>query len=141
MKKPISLEQLKARSQGHLLEIPDWYGDEPIVVRVQKLDFTPKVMELVALGGALPNQLADVALRAFKGEEVDASVLDLNLKPEEEQSIEQLMKTVDAFAEQALMEPTIEQIRQAGLELTAPQKMAIFNWLMEGLQKLSPFRK
>ncbi len=45
------------------------------------------------------------------------------------------------MAENALIEPSIEELKNVGLELTDEQIVALFNYTQEGVNELDSFRE
>ena len=48
---------------------------------------------------------------------------------------------MEVVVEAALVSPTMEEIKQAGLELSDDQLMAIFSYTQTGISALEPFRQ
>jgi len=124
----ITLEEIRQRARGEVVEIPDWDGQGTIRVRLRKIDLTPIVLQ----AGLLPNNLKVKAQEMFEGRpRPGGSDVDLDLQ--------KLMPALDAVAREALVEPTYQQITEI-LPLTLSQKLAILNWVTQDLQALEKFR-
>lgn len=62
VKKVISLDEIRERAKGRLIEIPDWTPGSWITVRIKDIDMTPYIMSL----DNLPNILKKTAAEAFE---------------------------------------------------------------------------
>lgn len=126
----ITLEQIRERARGEVIEIPDWDGRGTIKVRARKIDITPIAMQ----AGVIPNSLKVRAQEVFEGK------VPKRLKNDEiELEMEKLIPALDAIAKEALVEPKYEDI-QAILPLTLMQKLAIFQYVTKEVQQLESFR-
>ncbi|PZN08277.1 MAG: hypothetical protein DIU69_10305 [Bacillota bacterium] len=126
----ITLEQIRERARGEVIEIPDWDGRGTIKVRARKIDITPIVLR----AGIIPNSLKVKAQEVFEGEapkRLKADEFDLEM--------EKLIPALDAIVKEALVEPKYEDI-QAILPLTLMQKLAIFRYVTKEVQQLESFR-
>lgn len=127
----ISLDEIRQRAHGQVIEIPDWDGRGTIKVRVRKIDITPIILR----AGVIPNSLKVKAQEVFEGE------APKRLKADEvELEMEKLLPALDAIAKEAMVEPGYDDI-QAILPLTLNQKMAIFRFVTEEVQLLESFRQ
>lgn len=127
----ITLDEIRERARGEVIEIPDWNGRGTIKVRVRKIDITPIVMQ----AGVIPNSLKVKAQEVFEGE------VKRNVKSDDiDIEMEKLMPALDAIAREALVEPKYDDI-QGILPLTLNQKLAILNYVTEELKQLEPFRR
>lgn len=133
--KVISLEQIKERAKGTVLEIPDWIPGKTIYVRVRAIDVTPHLMK----AGTIPNELKAVAVEAFEGKDGTKVVEDMS-NSELASNISKLMPVLDAIVEEALVEPKYSEVQKV-YPLTLAQKMAIFNFVLSEVEDLKPFRK
>ena len=52
-----------------------------------------------------------------------------------------VLGVLDVLAEACFAEPSYEDIRKAGIELTDEQMMAVFNYCQRGVKALEPFRE
>ena len=62
------------------------------------------------------------------------------LDAEEEDTMKQLYDVLDLIAKETLVEPTYEEIKSVGLELTDEQMMFLFNYSQQGVKALESFR-
>jgi len=126
----ITLEQIRERARGEVIEIPDWDGRGTIKVRARKIDITPIAMQ----AGVIPNSLKVKAQEVFEGK------VPRRIKTDEiTLEMEKLIPALDAIAKEALVEPRYEDI-QAILPLTLMQKLAIFRYVTKEVQQLESFR-
>ena len=133
--KTISLEDIREKSKGVFIDIPDWEPDKTIKVRVRAIDITPIMMQT----GAIPDELSIEVATMFESEEEVNKKIAPKAKEDPKVKMEKLMPTLDAVAEAALAEPTFKEIQEI-YPLTLQQKLAIFTHVMGGLEKLKPFR-
>lgn len=134
----ITLEEIKQRAQGTVIEIPDWDGSGKIEARVRRIDLVTNIMK----SGILPNELRVVAEEVFTGAQEGKIEEDLKkqLQGKENVKLEEFFVALDNMVKEALVEPKYDDV-QAIYPLTMAQKMAIFFWLMEEVEDLKPFRQ
>ena len=119
-----SLENLKKLSEGQEVELPGW-DDEPFICKLKR----PSLLGLVE-GGQIPNPLLNAAYILFNGAKTQKNVL--NLKDQKE--------ILDIVARAAMVEPTYQQLKDIGLELTDLQLLDIYNFTQLGVRSLISFR-
>ena len=119
-----SLENLKKLSEGQEVELPGW-DDEPFICKLKR----PSLLGLVE-GGQIPNPLLNAAYILFNGAKTQKDVL--NLKDQKE--------ILDIVARAAMVEPTYQQLKDIGLELTDLQLLDIYNFTQLGVRSLISFR-
>ena len=119
-----SLEKLKSLSEGQEVELPGW-DDEPFICKLKR----PSLLGLVE-GGQIPNPLLNAAYILFNGAKSQKDVL--NMKEQKE--------ILDIVARAAMVEPTYQQIKDVGLELTDLQLLDIYNFTQLGVRSLISFR-
>lgn len=118
------LEDLKKIADGIEIELPGW-DEKPLVCKAKR----PSFMKLMA-GGEIPNELLNEAYILFNGATKNEKV---NVKDQY-----RVMKIV---AEATLVEPSVKEIEEIGLELTDRQLTEIYNFAAAGVKMLSSFRK
>lgn len=125
---PTSLEDLARYSKGSLIQLPGFGGDQPFVAYIRR----PSLL-ILAANGSIPNSLLGMATKLFRqaGSAISES------KPED---FKEATKVFEILAEAALVEPTYQQIKEAGLTLTDEQLALIFNYTQQGVKALEPFR-
>jgi hypothetical protein len=119
-----SLENLKKLSEGQEVELPGW-DEEPFICKLKR----PSLLGLVE-GGQIPNPLLNAAYILFNGAKTQKDVL--NLKDQKE--------ILDIVARAAMVEPTYQQLKDIGLELTDLQLLDIYNFTQLGVRSLISFR-
>ena len=122
-----SIEELVQYSQGEIVELPSFREGAPFIARLRR----PSMMSLVK-SGKIPNALVKSASKLFNGKGVD----DNN-----DQSMGQVFEVFDALCDAAFVEPKYQAIKDAGVELTDEQYMAVFNYTQRGVDALAPFRR
>ncbi len=132
--KVISIEEIKEKSRGTLVEIPDWEPGQYITVRLRTIDVTPLIMET----GAIPNELSVEVSSMFEDKEKQKS--DLKGQEDYKMKIDKFIPTLEAIAKQSLAEPTYEEINEI-YPLTMQQKIAIFKYVTGSIEQLKPFRE
>jgi len=88
-------------------------------------------MMALAKTGKIPNSLLNTANSLFMGKGVDSN---------NEGALKEVLSIVDILCEASFVEPTYSQLKEAGVELTDEQYMAIFNYTQQGIKALQPFR-
>ena len=119
-----SLENLKKLSEGQEVELPGW-DDEPFICKLKR----PSLLGLVE-GGQIPNPLLNAAYILFNEAKTQKDFL--NLKDQKE--------ILDIVARAAMVEPTYQQLKDIGLELTDLQLLDIYNFTQLGVRSLISFR-
>lgn len=104
------------------LELPGFRDGETLSVRVRR----PSLLAMAA-GGTIPNELLGCARRLFCEGVSDSLPLD------------QLGRVLISVARQALVEPTYDQLAEAGCELTDMQLSAIYAFSQTGVRSLACF--
>lgn len=124
-----SLSQLKSYSTGAVIELPPFSEGQPLVARVKR----PSLLSL-AKSGEIPNSLLTTANELFAsgGRGIDRNNGDM---------LKDMYGVMEAIAKASLIEPSFDDIKEAGLELTDEQMMAIFSYSQEGVKALESFRK
>lgn len=123
-----SASDLQAYSNGTLVRFPDFAEGQPFVARVRR----PSMLVL-AKQGKIPNTLLSSANELFtKG--------GGGLDNDDSNMLADIYGIIEIICEAALKEPTYQQIKDAGLELSDDQLMAIFNYTQSGVKALESFR-
>lgn len=118
------LEDLKIMGQGEIVELPPFILGKKFVARVKK----PSLLNLIKRG-CIPNKLLGAAEELFYGKQSSEGI-----------NITQLTEVMFIMAENALVEPSIEELKESGLELTDEQMVALFNYTQRGIEELESFR-
>ena len=124
-----SVSDLQSYAQGTIIRLPDFADGQPFVVRMRR----PSLL-ILAKKGKIPNTLLSAAGELFtKG----GSGLDAD----NENMLANMYDIMEVICESALIQPTMADIKNAGLELSDNQLMAIFNYSQTGIKALESFRK
>lgn len=121
------LESLQEYARGAIVQLPPFSEDQPFVARLRR----PSMMAL-AKSGKIPNSLLNTANSLFMGKGVDSN---------NEGALKEVLSIVDILCDAAFVEPTYSQLKEAGVELTDEQYMAVFNYTQQGVKALEPFRE
>lgn len=124
-----TVSDLQSYAAGTVVRFPDFGDGQPFVARVRR----PSLLVL-AKSGKIPNSLLTTAGELFsKG----GSGLD----PDNENMLGDMYNIMDIIATAALIQPSMEEIKSVGLELSDEQMMAIFNYSQAGIKALESFRQ
>lgn len=120
--KVTSMEELK-KNNTEIIEILPFTGDKPVYVRVKRLSILG-----LCQSGAIPNQLLGVARKLFYSDEI------------EKIDIKEYGEILDIICENTLVEPSLNQLKEAGIELTDMQRLQFFSYSQQGVEGLKSFR-
>lgn len=123
-----SIEDLKNYANGTVVEMPPFAEGQPLIARLKR----PSILGM-AKQGKIPNSLLVKANELFLQN-------GAGLDSEEEDTMKQLYDVLDLIAKETLVEPTYEEIKSVGLELTDEQMMFLFNYSQQGVKALESFR-
>lgn len=121
-----SIGDLQTYSKGQVVRLPDFAEDQPFIARVRR----PSML-MLAKSGKIPNQLLKTAQDLF--------VSDVG-NSDNEDMLKDMFDVCEVIADATLIEPSYADIRNAGLELSDDQLLAIFNYSQNGAQSLEKFR-
>lgn len=127
--KVTDINALKKIAEGEVVELPG-FSETPFIARLRQ----PSLVGLVA-SGKIPNHLMGIATALFNN---DTKRLEKEL--DGEKGIKGMHQMMTIMAENCLIEPTLADIKEAGLELTDIQLTAIFNYSQRGAKVLEQFR-
>ena len=124
-----TVSDLQSYAEGTIVRFPDFGDGQPFVARVRR----PSMLVL-AKQGKIPNTLLAAAGELFSkgGGGLDA---------DNENMLSDMYSIMDVIANAALIQPSMREIREAGLELSDDQMMAIFNYTQTGVRALASFRQ
>lgn len=124
-----TLADLQSYAAGTIVRFPDFAEGQPFVARVRR----PSMLVL-AKQGKIPNTLLTAAGELFsKG----GSGMDID----NDNMLSDIYGICEVIARASLIQPTYDEIQQAGMELSDNQIMAIFNYTQNGVKALESFRK
>lgn len=125
--KVTSIEEILAYKDGVIIELPGFVPDKPFFARVKR----PSLMAL-ASSGKIPNSLMSQATDIFaKGASAMVGTNSTVIKD--------VYDVVKIVCSAALVEPSMKQLNDNGIELTDEQLMAIFSYTQEGIKALERF--
>lgn len=127
---PTSINEIKSYKRGTIVELPPFAEGQPFIARMIR----PSMLALVKTG-KIPNSLLNQATSLFAN---GAGALNNNGK--NATNVSDLFDVIDVIVDAALLEPTLSDIRSAGMELTDDQLMAIFSYTQRGVKALEQFR-
>lgn len=124
-----TLHDLQTYTSGSIVKLPDFAEGQPLVARMKR----PSMLALAA-HGQIPNSLLTTASQMFTGDvNQHVGINDSNV-------LKDMYDICHTMAEATLVEPTLAEIEDAGLNLTDEQLMAIFNYTQAGIKALENFR-
>lgn len=129
-KKVTSIEELKAYSQGQIVELPPFADGQPFIARLKR----PSMLVL-AKEGCIPNELLISANALFEGG------VSNSLSVPDKDTMQKLLSVMEIICDAALVEPTYSQIKESGITLSDDQFMFIFGYSQNGVRQLKSFRK
>jgi hypothetical protein len=121
-----SLTQLSSYAEGQIVDLPPFAEGQPFTARLRR----PSMLDL-AKHGKIPNSLLNTANGLFSGKGVDSK---------NKSALKDLFDVLDVFCEDCFLEPTYQDIKDAGIRLTDDQFMFIFNYAQQGVKALDNFR-
>ena len=119
-----SIEKLKKLSQGQEVELQGW-DEEPFVCVLKR----PSLLGLVE-NGHIPNPLLHAAYILFNGSN----------NPKDQVNLKEMNDLYRIIAKAAMVNPTYDQVVEAGLELTDMQLLEIYRFTQLGVKSLISFR-
>lgn len=122
-----TIDELKIMSQGEVVELPPFVSGQHFYAKLRR----PSLLKLVEQG-KIPNALMKSASTLFSGEVTEQLLEDENF-------MGQMFKVIDVLAESVFVQPSWEEIKTAGIDLTDEQYMFIFNYTQRGVNSLDPF--
>lgn len=124
-----TISDLQSYANGSVVRFPDFGDGQPFVARVRR----PSMLVL-AKQGKIPNSLLTAAGELFsKG--------GAGLDADNENMLGNMYNIMEIIATAALIQPSMEDFRNAGMELSDDQMMAIFNYAQAGVKAIESFRK
>lgn len=123
-----TIDEMREYAKGTLVELPPFAEGQPFVARLRR----PSILAL-AKAGKIPNQLLSKAGKLFNA---GAAGLDTD----DENMLTDVYDIAMTIVKAALVSPTVEEIADAGLELSDNQIMAIFSYTQTGVEALKSFR-
>ncbi|MGN1218927.1 MAG: hypothetical protein ACI4TD_13300 [Phocaeicola sp.] len=126
--KVTTMSDLEKYVHGVVVQFPPFAEGQPFIARVKR----PSMLALVK-SGKIPNTLLNEATNLFaKGA---GSMVGQNAT-----TIDELFEVIEVIVDAALLEPTLSDVRNSGMELSDDQLMAIFTYTQQGVKALEQFR-
>lgn len=121
-----SLEELKQIAQGEIIPLPGFVVDKQFYARVKRVSLLGLVQK-----GTIPNSLLAAANEIFYGKNSNNKAVDMK----------EMTNVMLIMAESALVEPSVDQLKEMNLSLTDEQIIALFNYTQKGLKAIEKFPK
>lgn len=121
-----TLQELLEYQKGQLVQLPDFAEGQPFFAMLRR----PSMMALMK-SGKIPNDLVNTANRLFNGRGMDEH---------KETAMADILGVFDVLCDATFVEPKYQDMKEAGIELTDQQLMAVFNYTQEGVKALESFR-
>ena len=121
---PTKISDLQKYSNGAVVELPPFAEGMPIFARLRR----PSMMALMA-DGKIPNSLLSAAESMF-----------LNGVTDTEVSAKDMYSVMECMCRACMIEPTYQDIIDAGLQMTDEQMIFVFNYSQIGINALRSFR-
>ena len=126
MQEVTSISQLNEYAKGQLVELPSFGEGQPFFARLRR----PSMLAL-AKSGKIPNSLLATANRMF----------DSSLDTKSENMRKDFYMVMETILEAAFVEPTYQEIKDAGVQLSDDQMIFVFNYTQQGVRALDQFRQ
>lgn len=114
-----------------IVELGHFDNGVPFVARVKK----PNLLALVA-HGKIPNPLMSAAMSLFNGNEKEIDKLTKDPK-----SLANLYGLMEVLAKECLIEPSFDDLQEAGIELSQDQLLSVVMFAQGGINALEDFRQ
>ena len=125
MQEVTSISQLNEYAKGQLVELPSFGEGQPFFARLRR----PSMLAL-AKSGKIPNSLLATANKMF----------DSSLDTKSESMLKDFYMVMETILEAAFVEPTYQEIKDAGIQLSDDQMIFVFNYTQQGVRALDQFR-
>lgn len=119
-----SIEQLKDMMKGELVELPGWVKGQTVTFRLRRSS-----LQALVTAGKVPNPLLAAAQRLYEGAGSRTNV-----------KFNELVQTMRIVVSDAMVEPKLTELTDAGVELTEEQFAAIWQYAQRGASALVAFR-
>jgi len=127
VQKITSIDDLVKYQQGTMVELPAFAEGQPFIARLKR----PSLLAMVK-SKKIPNKLLTSANSLFAGKELDV---------DNEDAMDNMFEIFDIVCDACFVEPTYQAMKDANIELTDDQYVAVFNYSQKGLDGLNAFRK
>lgn len=121
-----SLTDIVKYTGGTIVRLPDFGDGAPFIAKLKR----PSMLGLVK-AGKIPNSLITQATQLFKS---GAGSLGKG------NTVDELYDIIEIVCREAMVKPTYDEIKNAGVTLSDNQLMAIFSYTQNGVKALESFR-
>lgn len=121
-----SITDIVKYTSGTIVRLPDFADGAPFIAKLKR----PSMIGLMK-SGKIPNSLLNQATQLFKS---GAGALGKGT------SLDDVYDIMDIIIGEAMVKPTYEEIKKAGVTLADDQVMAIFSYTQNGVKALEQFR-
>lgn len=121
-----SLTDIVKYASGTIVRLPDFGDGQPFIAKIKR----PSMLGLVK-AGKIPNSLITQATQLFKS---GAGSLGKG------NTVDELYDIIEIVCREAMVKPTYDEIKNAGVTLSDNQLMAIFSYTQNGVKALESFR-
>lgn len=129
--KVTTIEEMKAGSAPQIVELPPFSQGHPFVAVLKR----PSMFAMMR-SGRIPNTLINEANKLFSS----GPAAVVNNRIGDKNTMDELFSIIECICEDAFVEPTYKEIKEAGVELTDEQLMFVFAYSQQGVKSLEPFR-
>lgn len=127
--KVTSLNQLKDYMNGAVVRLPDFAEGQEFYARLKR----PSLLRMVQ-NGVIPNELLTKTNELF----VNSDALESDV--DNEKLMSDMMQIFEVVADATMIEPTYQELKDNGVELTDQQLMFLFSYSQQGINTVSNFR-
>lgn len=127
--KVTSLNQLKDYMNGAVVRLPDFAEGQEFYARLKR----PSLLRMVQ-NGVIPNELLTKTNELF----VNSDTLESDV--DNEKLMSDMMQIFEVVADATMIEPTYQELKDNGIELTDQQLMFLFSYSQQGVNTVSNFR-
>lgn len=124
-----SIDELK--NIGQLVELPAFDEEHPFIAKLRR----PSLMAM-AKQGKIPNSLLTSANKLFTKGPAGTAVAEIT----DENMMKEMFDVIDLICEASFVEPTYQQLKDNGIELTDDQYLFVFDYTQRGVKALEKFR-
>lgn len=130
--KVTSIEELKRVAFGEVVELPGFVEGVPFYARLKR----PSMLAMTK-SGRIPNELLVEANKLF----VNGTAVVATQNQMESDMMKSLFDVLDIICEESFVEPTYNELKSNGIQLTDEQQLFIFSYAQRGVDALKSFRK
>lgn len=118
------ITELKKANEPEIVELPGFEPNTTIHFKLRRAS-----LRAMATAGKIPNSLLAAAQRMYEGVVSSAKA-----------NFADMVKVMDIVVDSAMVEPTMQELKEAGVELTEDQFGQIWSYAQKGAAALIPFR-